>query len=356
MARNLILFLFCLGFYKSYSQVAKIDTVESNFVFTVRKPPFRIIGFFGDIDFVPQKTHGLKKSMFKRKNGSQGQQGEWYFFNLKGEVFLLKTYLNGYDFYDQEILLLNDIPYEKGSYEIQGEKVVITFESQNDTTYLLGKFRSTDFFVVQSDTMIVTDNWNVGSFVIAKSKEERGSRVNGIKILSKAPFSRFAKENFFWTGTEKQLFLNVNNVDLYQKSRRFLDSLPQGAIKEVKDNVARYIEQQQNFAVIQDSLILFDEEFYDCSDITQSRDSLTFKSDLFKIVRTYERFGVQNYLFKINDQEWGFAQRYQAKIVLRLYENGKVKNLLQKPQVELFRKLLRKENLEEITFNNRCFI
>ena len=286
-------------------------------IFKIRPPEKRIEGLFTDTENTPIKT--------------------MYYFTLDGSIYIFKTNLNEEEFHNKLIREQEDFPYQKAYYHMErsSEKVIITVPMKTDTSYLLGKYRSGTFFLVHSDTIIQTDNWNVGSFIIAKTEMEKEEHKHQMQIFEGSIFSKNCNQNFFWGGNIETIQLDLKDTADYRKKKAIIAAVPIGNIESIIDNRFKYYTEKYYTYFNNDSQVVFkpligsySEAFIEIDTIKQFPTSL----------HHYERFGVKNYLIKSNHKtQW--IVKLDCEVIITTLKSKKVEYLLELESKEVFEKL-----------------
>jgi hypothetical protein len=301
-------------------------------IFKIRLPEKRIEGLFTNTENTPIKT--------------------MYYFTLDGSIYIFKTNLNEEEFHNKLIREQEDFPYQKASYLMErgSEKVIITIPMKTDTSYLLGKYRPGTFFLVHSDTIIQTDNWNVGSFIIAKTEMEKEEHKHQMQIFEGSVFSKNCNQNFFWGGNIETIKLNLKDTADYRKKKATIATVPIGNIESIVGNRFKYYTEKYYTYFNNDSQVVSNPLIGNCSEAFIKIDTIKqFTANLHH----YERFGVKNYLIKSNDKtQW--IVKLGCEVIITTLKSKKVEYLMELESKEVFKKLKNITPISIISLNKSC--
>jgi len=326
MVRALIFALFST--FASLSQ----DSVS---VFKIRPPELRIEGLFCNDYAITEGT----KTM--------------YYLTYEGDAYQFETKLTQEDFYKELIKEQNDLPYEKGTYSLhrKNEKAIIKMVTKRDTSFLLGKYRSGKFFLVPSDTIIITKKWNVGSFIIKiieKNPEEKKKPV--MKTMDKSIYSKNCPNEIFWHGELISLELNPEDTAEYKKLKRFIRTIPLENIHKFEKNKFEYYEEKHFAYLMSDSQAIYKSFFGSCEEIINMLDTIP---KILTCLKKEKRFGVKNYFIPGENASIWIAKQ-GCEVNIKFYQPEETKKILNLPDEKFFDKLKKIELTNTIKLEKTC--
>lgn len=309
------------------------QTTDSVSVFKIRPPEKRIRGLFCN-------PYSEQKSI--------------YYFSHDGTIRNFGIQENEQEFHNKLIINQEDLKYEKGTYFLErgSEKAVMTLFEKEDTTYLLGKYRSGRFYLTYSDTMIVTDKWNVGSFIIAKSKEEKEDAKQKMRFMEKSVYNKSCGHKTFWGGTVKVINLDLSDTAAYRKKKKQIEAIPEEDIKSFNGTrFEYYIDKYYNFFE-SDSQIVVGYVTDSCGSIKEDLDSI---KTILPVKHWKEWYGAQNYLTQF-EGNYVWSYRHECTVDLKFYSSKQINRFLKEPRKEIFEKIKSLTPNKTINLNQICEI
>lgn len=272
----------------------------------------------------------------------------YLFLNYEGEVYSFKN--TPRNFYEELIVNQNDFPFHKGTYYLErnSEKAIIEIPSENDTTFLLGKFRSNLFYLAYSDTLITNRKWNVGSFLISKTKEERTEEIHRMHLLSYN--AKNCNEIIFWGGPIDSISITPSDTSAYKKQKEVIASTPINDILSFTGEKFKYFTSKYYTFLESDSQIVVNNLTDSCSQIQTEIDSL---KHIETALHYLKRFGVKNYFIKL-DSNYVWATKIACEIHLKFYTEDKVSGFLNLPHRAFFNRLKKLTPINQTTLNQTC--
>jgi len=325
MVRALIFLLF-------FTSSIIAQTADSSIaIFKIRPPEKRIRGFFCN-------PYDSIKPL--------------YYFGYDGSIMNFGNQLDEKGFFNELILNQRDAKYELGEYFLErgSEKAVLTFPSKKDTSYLLGKYRSGRFYLAYSDTMIITDKWNVGSFIIAKSNEEKEEKKHQMTFMERSIFNKPCRDKTFWGGTIETIKLDLSDTLAYKRKKKLIEKIPEEDVKSFNGIIFEYYTDKFYTVFESDSQMVIGFVEDSCGSIQTQID--TFPS-IPKASHWQEWYGAKNYLTDF-DSSFVWAYRHDCMVELKFFSYKQLEKLTDEPNDIIFKRLKGIRPQKELTIDRIC--
>lgn len=276
-----------------------------------------------------------------------------YYLTYDGDAYQFETKLTQEDFYNELIKEQNDFPYEKGTYSLarKSEKATIEIIVKSDTFFLLGKYRAGYFYLVQSDTMITSKRWNVGSFIIDiinKNPEEKLKPV--MKTMGKSIYSINCPNEIFWSGELISIQLNPTDTFEYIKLKKFINTIPLENIHQFEKNKFEYFEEKHFTYLMSDSQAVYKKFMGSCEEVIVMLDTI---QKIATCLKKEKRFGVKNYFITDENQSIWIAKQ-GCEVNIKFYQPEETKKILNLPDEKFFDKLRKIELPNTIKLKKTC--
>lgn len=276
-----------------------------------------------------------------------------YYLTYDGDAYQFETKLTQEDFYTKLIREQKDLSYEKGTYSLsrKSEKATIKIIVKGDTSFLLGKYRSGDFYLIRSDTMITSKRWNVGSFIIDISNKNPEEKLKPVmKTMGKSIYSTSCPNEIFWSGELISVQLDPTDTVEYQRLKNIIKTVPLKSIHKFEGNYFEYYKEQYYVYLLSDSQAIYNKFTNGCKGILTQMDSI---SEIQTSLKWEKRFGVKNYFIKDSKQSiWIIKQ--SCEVIIKFYDSKTIEKLINLENKRFFEKLKKVNPLTTSAMKKSC--
>ncbi len=155
----------------------------------------------------------------------------------------------------------------------------------------------------------------------------------------------------YWKGVTQSMRFTLSDTSKFRKERGMISKMPEENIVSLEAEMVEYYKVRRYVFIENDSQIYVSNLNRGCYAILDTLKNL----ESIPIAEHWEnRDGVNNYLVRIDKNKWGWASRYSCVVEWRVFEDKKIKKILELPAKKLFKLLNKAEYKGRVLLDASC--